>query len=784
MSATHTRTNGSPDHPDRYSAYVQAFDPKKVSGQAVGPCPVCGGNDRFWIKPGGQFGCRGCIPGSASNGNSPESAKRIITELDKMAGYEPRSRPGNDIVRSHVYDSQPPVRHVKLPDGNFPWQHYDGYGWKRGMGGVKMNVLLWGRERLTDDVKVVVLLEGEKDADTAHAFGKRKDVAYVSGPGGAGNDALDWSALRALPKLEKLYVFFDADTAGREGVQKYGRRAMRELPNVKVQVHAANGSTGKDLSDADDARDWLETHLREAKPVKETPGTQPVDEYTLPKWATENELADWLIQEHKESARWIRGSKTWIVRTKAGLWIEERTSKLERSAKRLTEEKARAVKLRRKSCQAAGIAIAGHELGINPEDRDNDTDLIGTPDGVWSLSKGRLLKADELEGKYITKSLPVTPVNSQPQTFFRFIEEATGGNKDYAEYLYQLMAYSLTGNPNRKLLPYLHGEKDTGKSTFMKVLVKMAGGYGRPADFGMFLDDSNALRTAAAIHGYRVVVMSEPPDGGRWNSSLVKHITGGEPVMAEAKYAHPFTYQPQMVLWCSGNNLPRVDGRDSGMLTRLRVCPFENSPPELDLGLYDKLRAEYAGILYYLLNLARDISRAEITTPRVVQIATEKHFRQSRYSVSAFVEDCIQRADPDAFVLFSELWIEYGEFCRDLGLEVSATKQKLGGYLTRCGYENDDKWVDGDTRKIRWGLRIIPKSERNLADIADISPTKSVTRAHARAHTRARLKRFTENNGNVSKARKCATCGLTGEANERAPCLARYNTRTPDCSWE
>ncbi|MDE0554566.1 MAG: phage/plasmid primase, P4 family [Candidatus Poribacteria bacterium] len=647
-----------------------------------------------------------------------------------------------------------------------------------------MNALLWGRERLTDEVKVVVLLEGEKDADTAHAFGKRKDVAYVSGPGGAGNDALDWSALRALPNLEKLYVFFDADTAGREGVQKYGRRAMRELPNVKVRVHAANGSTGKDLSDADDARAWLETHLREAKPVKETPGTQPVDEYTLPKWATENELADWLIQEHKESARWIRGSKTWIVRTKAGLWLEERTSKLERSAKRLTEEKARAVKLRRKSCHAAGIAIAGHELGINPEDRDSDTDLLGTPGGVWSLSKGRLLESDELKGKYITKSLPVTPAENEPRRFLQFIDETTSGNAEYATYILRLMAYSLTGNPNRKLLPYLHGERDTGKSTFMKVLVELAGSYGKPADFSMFLDESNPLRTADAIHGCRVVVMSEPPDGARWNSGLVKNITGGEPVMAEAKYAHPFTYQPQMVLWCSGNHLPRVDGRDSGMLTRLRVCPFEYSPPELDLELYDKLRAEYRGILYYLLDLARDISRAEITTPRVVQVATEKHFRQSRYSVSAFVEDCIQRADPDAFVTWSEIWIEYGEFCRDLGLEVSATERKLGQYLSRCGYESDTKWVNGETRKIRWGLRIIPKSERILTDLTDIPRGKVLsarTRGGAHAHARERLP---GNNGKVGKARKCATCALTGEASGRAPCLTRYNTRTPDCSWE
>ena len=59
-----------------------------------------------------------------------------------------------------------------------------------------------------------------------HAHNTRKDVAYVSGPGGADNDALNWTALRELPNLEKVYIFFDADAAGRKGVQKYGRRAV------------------------------------------------------------------------------------------------------------------------------------------------------------------------------------------------------------------------------------------------------------------------------------------------------------------------------------------------------------------------------------------------------------------------------------------------------------------------------------------------------------------------------------------------------------------------------
>lgn len=65
----------------RYSAYIQVYDPKKANGQVQGPCPICDGDDRFWIhEKDGRFGCRGCEPG----GQNPEAGKRIMSGLDKQ----------------------------------------------------------------------------------------------------------------------------------------------------------------------------------------------------------------------------------------------------------------------------------------------------------------------------------------------------------------------------------------------------------------------------------------------------------------------------------------------------------------------------------------------------------------------------------------------------------------------------------------------------------------------------------------------------------------------------
>ena len=71
---------------DRVSAYLALFpDARMMSGEWKGPCPVCGGEDRFWIVPSsGVFGCRGCEPGKTPEGRI--AAQRI---LDRLSGAEP-----------------------------------------------------------------------------------------------------------------------------------------------------------------------------------------------------------------------------------------------------------------------------------------------------------------------------------------------------------------------------------------------------------------------------------------------------------------------------------------------------------------------------------------------------------------------------------------------------------------------------------------------------------------------------------------------------------------------
>ena len=76
-----------------------ALELKRAGGELVGPCPACGGTDRFRVTKRGGFFCRQCCPDGKAGGD----AMRRILEAAGLApdqdarnggGHETRRRPG------------------------------------------------------------------------------------------------------------------------------------------------------------------------------------------------------------------------------------------------------------------------------------------------------------------------------------------------------------------------------------------------------------------------------------------------------------------------------------------------------------------------------------------------------------------------------------------------------------------------------------------------------------------------------------------------------------------
>ncbi len=164
----------------------------------------------------------------------------------------------------------------------------------------------------------------------------------------------------------------------------------------------------------------------------------------------------------------------------------------------------------------------------------------------------------------------------------RFLDEATGGNRELRDFLQRAVGYSLTGDVSEEVLFFVHGPGRSGKSTFMEALKATLGDYAKSADFESFVQrrDAGAVRNdIAELAGRRFVVSIEVDEGKKLAEGLVKLITGGDTVRARFLYQEAFDFVPQFKLWLAANHAPKVKHDDSAMWRRILRIPFENIVP-------------------------------------------------------------------------------------------------------------------------------------------------------------------------------------------------------------
>ena len=226
---------------------------------------------------------------------------------------------------------------------------------------------------------------------------------------------------------------------------------------------------------------------------------------------------------------------------------------------------------------------------------DSDLHMLGVLNGVIDLRTGELLK--NRPDLHITKRAPVayTP-GLRNVRWEQFLEFATGGDKEYQDWLQRAAGYSLTGLSKYDLMFLVYGPAGSGKNTFVEALVKCLGTqqYAWPFDSSILASDSGQASGSdlyhwAELRGRRLVWVDELPDSERLKENSVKKLTGSEEISARSPGERPFTFKGQAKLWISTNHRPIIT--DDAMWRRIRPIPFtyvpENPDPDLKEYIFD-----------------------------------------------------------------------------------------------------------------------------------------------------------------------------------------------------
>jgi len=317
-------------------------------------------------------------------------------------------------------------------------------------------------------------------------------------------------------------------------------------------------------------------------------------------------------------------------------------------------------------------------LSVKADQLDASPMLVGTPSGVIDLTTGTQRKHSRDDR--ITKCIACDYDSmARAPTWNKFVHRIMGGDAELIAYLQTLCGYMLSGERGEHALPVLYGKGANGKSTFLATIQSLLADYAGTAAPGLLLarKDSDQLAAIAGLRGLRLVVVSESGETERLDESRVKQITGGDRLTGRPLYQNFMEFTPTHLALLQTNHRPRINGTDDGIWRRLKLIPFAITIPESerDPKLTQKLRAEFAGILAWMVEGWRMYQRHGFQEPKAVQIATAE-YRSASDQVGQFInERCIE--GPVHTSTAAAIYGAYRQWCVEHG-ENPMTQRALG----------------------------------------------------------------------------------------------------------
>ncbi len=345
-----------------------------------------------------------------------------------------------------------------------------------------------------------------------------------------------------------------------------------------------------------------------------------------------------------------------------------------------------------------GIAISVREL-------DNSGDIFPAKNGPVDLKTGVLLEPQR--EMYITKVAGVTyDASATCPLWNKFLLQVMGNQQDVVTFLKRAIGYSLTGSMGEQCLFFAYGYGANGKSTFLNVMRALFGELGMQMSSDTLMDRKNRASSAsgdiARLMGARFAAVSEIEDGRQLSESLVKSLTGGDPIMARYMYKDFFEFIPVFKVWIAANHKPTIRGTDEAIWRRLRFIPFETfiTPEDRDPQLELKLRGELPGILNWAIEGCMEWRKERLPIPDAIRKATDAYRSEMDVIGSWISENCVQA--PGLVMNFDEAYRDFAPWCQE-NFNFAFSKKKVGMLLTERGLQKSTK----DGKRVYVGVAMV-----------------------------------------------------------------------------
>lgn len=296
--------------------------------------------------------------------------------------------------------------------------------------------------------------------------------------------------------------------------------------------------------------------------------------------------------------------------------------------------------------------------------------IINVKNGLYNVDTGKLERhrSDYISENQLNVCFNENIINKG--YWDGYIDTLTMGDMELKDILQELVGLILSNYNGAlpKKMFILNGQKDTGKSKILKVLIEMLGKRRNETVQLQRLGDKFALGN---IRGKRLISSGEISMEiiGVEAIEYIKMLTGGDDVPTEQKFNQKSDVDYQGVLFYCGNNLPNMrNAKVDIILNRIMIIPCNNkSIPvnEQDPQILNKLLEDKEYIFKWgLVGLERLIkNNFRFSHSEKVKLATSK-YKKDVDSVGYFLErNFIITGDRKDKIKTAELYNSYVKWC-------------------------------------------------------------------------------------------------------------------------
>lgn len=319
-------------------------------------------------------------------------------------------------------------------------------------------------------------------------------------------------------------------------------------------------------------------------------------------------------------------------------------------------------------------------LIVSYKNFDNNPLIFNVLNGTLDLSTMTLYDHRKEDFLTVVANVIYDPT-ATANVWTNFIDTIFCGNKENALFMKKALGYNLSGKKNAECCFVCYGASTrNGKGTLFNTILDVFGGYGKQIDFSTIAraknqkDGSSPSPDIIRLKGARLVSASEPKKGVYFDESLLKQLTGRDPIIARGLYKEPVQFFPEFSIFISANNLPNISDVSLFQSDRLKLISFNKhfSEEEQDRTLKDKLIEPKvkSAVLNWLIDGYKIYNREGLYTTDSMKTAL-KEYKDDSDTIQQYINERLMEITPEHkkdCVKGAKIRNDYIEWCKYMGV--------------------------------------------------------------------------------------------------------------------